>query len=130
MRLSGYHRLWFRFFVCAVGLHIAWPHGSGKFCSVRRWFYWPNFVQFDVLFSSTMILRHCFSKLKLCAFHFEKQRQCIYRRSETLSSASLFFGYILLKLGITYTWNYAHFVTTLFSGFTGEAAQYDQANEK
>ena len=42
MRLSGYHRLWFRFFVCTIGLNIEWPHCSSKFCSVRRWFYGPR----------------------------------------------------------------------------------------
>ena len=31
MRLSGYHRLWFRFLVCTIGLHLEWPHCSGNF---------------------------------------------------------------------------------------------------
>ena len=34
--------LWFRFFVGTIGLHIEWPHCSGKFCSVRLWFYGPR----------------------------------------------------------------------------------------
>jgi len=37
--ITGYDSV---FSVCTIGLHIEWPHCSGKFCSVRRWFYGPR----------------------------------------------------------------------------------------
>jgi len=88
--------------------------------------FWPNDLQKILI--SAKVNRHRLltlndytfvaNKLNLCPFYFERQRQWIHKRNETLSTASLCFsGYILLKFGFTYTWNYAHFVTTLFFRF-------------